>query len=452
MMSRLALLLTLSLVVPAAGYEPAPENLAAREWFQDAKFGVFIHWGIYSIPARGEWVMNNEKFTVEAYEPFAEQFNPTEFDADEWCRLFKEAGAGYITITSKHHDGFCLWDTDQTDWDIVDRTPYGRDILKQLAEACRRHDLKLFFYHSHLDWHHPDYYPRGRTGRAAGRPESGDFDRYIDYMNAQLTELLDGDYGDVAGIWFDGWWDQQTKKVKKDKNAPPEQCEIDWRLQETYDLIHRLQPACLIGSNHHVTPFPGEDFQMFERDLPGKNKKGFSKDAEISALPLETCDIITSSSWGYKKKDKGHKSVKKLVHYVVRAAGTNANLLLNVGPKPDGTVDDVSADRLRGIGAWLAEYGSTIYGTRGGPVSPQPWGVTTRSDDSVYVHVTEPPTAVEDWTTLSGATELIGKPLQLFGEGGADVESRKGESGELQVRLPDGASELIDTILVTSRE
>lgn len=442
-------LLCFAVACSSFAYEPAPENLAARKWFQDVKFGVFIHWGVYSELGRGEWVMNNEKMSIADYEPLAERFNPTEFDPDAWCRLFKEAGAGYVTITSKHHDGFCLWDTDQTDWDIVDRTPYGRDLLKQLADACRRHDLKLFFYHSQLDWYQSDYFPRGRTGKASGRPESGDFDRYIDYMNAQLTELLDGDYGEVTGIWFDGWWDQQTKKITKAKDVPVKQCEVDWRLRETYDLIHRLQPACLVGSNHHVAPFPGEDFQMFEKDLPGQNKSGFSADAKISTLPLEACNTI-NKSWGYREKDTNHKTPKQLVGFLVRSAGANANLLLNIGPKPDGTIDTISTARLKAVGEWLGSHGESIYGTRGGPVAPQEWGVTTQNAELVYVHVLDPPAAAEGWTTLSGAADLQGKPLHAFGSGDA-IDSRLGESGELQVRLPARAEGEIDTILVTSR-
>lgn len=450
MLKTLVLVLSsLPFAAPAAAYEPAPENLAAREWFQDAKFGVFIHWGVYSVPGRGEWVMHNEKISIADYEPLAERFNPTRFDAEAWCRLFKEAGAGYVTITSKHHDGFCLWDTDQTDWDVVDRTPYGRDLLKQLAEACRRHDLKLFFYHSQLDWNHPDYFPRGRTGQHSGRPEEGDFNRYLDYLDAQLTELLGGDYGEVAGIWFDGWWDQQTKQATKNKDAPPKQTEIDWRLQTTYDLIHRLQPACLVGANHHVAPFPGEDIQMFEKDLPGQNKTGYSEDATISQLPLETCDTI-NGSWGYNAGDKKHKSPAELVGYLVRAAGANANLLLNVGPKPDGTIDDTSAERLRSVGGWLAEHDETVYGTRGGPVGPQDWGVTTQSADRVFVHVLDPPAATDGWTTLIGAAALQASQLTAFG-GGEPVETRLDEAGELQVRLPAGAAGAIDTILVRAR-
>ncbi|TWT95274.1 Alpha-L-fucosidase [Botrimarina colliarenosi] len=442
-------LVLLGAPLAARAYEPTPENLAAREWFQDAKFGVFLHWGVYSVLERGEWVMNIEKITVADYEPIAERFNPTEFDADAWCRLFKAAGAKYVTITSKHHDGFAMWDSKVTDWDIVDRTPYGKDVLKQLAEACKRHDLKLFFYHSQLDWRHPDYFPRGRTGQTAGRPDEGDFDKYVDFMNAQLSELLGGEYGEVAGIWFDGWWDQQSKNFKETKDAPVKQTRIDWRLDETYALIHRLQPAALIGSNHHVEPFAGEDFQMFERDLPGQNKGGFSPDAVIGQLPLETCDTI-NGAWGYNAGDHRHKSVSQLVGYLVRAAGLNANLLLNVGPKPDGTIDDVSAERLRGVGEWLDQYGETIYGTRGGPISPQAWGVTTAKPGTIYVHLLKRPDADgEGWTTLAGAGELSGRALKVF-EGGEAVESRAGDDGSLAVRLPQADSEAIDMVLVAT--
>src|SRR5262245_41301011 len=209
----LALLLASPLVAAAAEppYEPSPENLKAREWFQDAKFGLFIHWGVYSVLGDGEWVMNNHKMTVAEYEKLPPQFNPTEYDPAEWVRMAKAAGMKYITITSKHHDGFAMWDSKVSDWTIVKRTPYKKDVLKMLADECRKQDVRLFFSHSHLDWHHPDYYPRGGTGHNTGRPEHGDFNKYLDTMDAQLEELCTG-YGPIAGIWFDGWWDQQVKK------------------------------------------------------------------------------------------------------------------------------------------------------------------------------------------------------------------------------------------------
>lgn len=423
-------------------YVPAAENLAAREWFQDARFGVFIHWGVYSVLERGEWVLHHEKMKLADYEPLAERFNPTAYDPDAWCALFKKAGARYVTITSKHHDGFALWDSRVTDWDVVDRTPYKKDLLKPLADACRRHGLKLFFYHSHLDWRHPEYFPRGVTGQYAGRPRSGDFDRYVEHMDAQLAELVGGEYGEVAGIWFDGWWDQKTP----DKADPPSATSVDWRLRRTYDRIHALRPACLVGNNHHVAPFPGEDFQMFERDLPGQNTGGHSADAVIGDLPLESCDTI-NNSWGYSAGDKSVKSTKELVHYLVKAAGQGANLLLNVGPKPDGTIQEEFVTRLGEVGAWLAEHGDSIYGTRAGPVTPRAWGVTTRRVRTVYVHVLAPGSAdAAGWTDLAGAGAIAPDGLRTLG--GEAVEAQRGDNGSLRVKLPAGASEAIDTVLV----
>jgi len=185
-----AALACLAPVRAQTGYKPTPENLAAREWFQDARFGMFVHWGVYSVLGDGEWVMNNRKIRVAEYEKLPAFFNPVDFDPAAWVALVKAAGMKYITITSKHHDGFAMFDSKVSDWDIVDRTPYKRDVLKMLADECHRQGIKLFFYHSQLDWHHPDYYPRGHTGHDTGRPESGEWYRYLDYMDAQLKELL----------------------------------------------------------------------------------------------------------------------------------------------------------------------------------------------------------------------------------------------------------------------
>jgi alpha-L-fucosidase len=351
------------------GYLPTPESLAARQWFQDAKFGLFVHWGTYSVLGDGEWVMQNQRIPADQYEFVPTQFNPSRFDAAEWVGLVRAAGMKYITITAKHHDGFAMFDSEVSDWDIVDRTPYGRDVMRALAEECRRQGIRLFFYYSQLDWHHPDYFPRGRTGQYADRPDSGAWFDYLDYMDAQLTELLTN-YGPIGGIWFDGWWDRP---------------DAEWRLDRTYGLIHRLQPSALVGANHHVAPFPGEDFQMFEKDLPGRNTMGFNT-GPVSQLPLEMAETI-NDSWGFNLSDRNLKSVERLVHGLVTAAGHNANLLLNVGPRPDGTIVPEQAVQLRAVGRWLERFGSSIYGTRGGPIEPAPWGVTTQRNDTVFVHV-----------------------------------------------------------------
>jgi alpha-L-fucosidase len=422
-------LLAFLLARPSAGqegYVPAPENLAARAWFQDARFGLFIHWGVYAVAGEGEWVMQQKRITIPEYErDFPPAFNPVKFDPAAWVQAAKNAGMKYITITSKHHDGFAMFDSKVSDYDIVDRTPYGRDVLAQLANECRKQGIKLFFYYSELDWHHPDYFPRGHTGLFAGRAEKGDWDRYLDYMDAQLEELLTG-YGPIGGIWFDGWWDKP---------------DADWRLARTYSLIHRLQPAALIGSNHHRKPNPGEDFQMFEKDLPGHNTAGFNADSELGELPFEMCDTI-NNSWGYNKNDGSYKSTRQIVQLLVKAAGYDANLLLNVGPRPDGTIQPEFVKRLADVGEWLKANGETVYGTRGGPIPPRPWGVTTRTGQRVFVHVL-------DWKDELLALPRPPKPIRSarYLGTGAPVRYTLDKQG-LLLRLDPAAFDPVDTILV----
>ena len=429
-MKIVALLLTGMLAAAgmagAQTYTPAPENLKAREWFQDARFGMFIHWGVYSVLEDGEWVMNNRKMPIPEYEKLPPKFNPVKFNAAEWVSLAKAAGMKYITITSKHHDGFAMFATKQSKWNIVEATPFKRDPLKELAEECRKQGMQLFFYHSHLDWTHADYYPRGRTGQASGRPESGDFNTYLDFMDAQLTELLTN-YGPVAGIWFDGIWDRR---------------DANWRLEQTYRLIHKLQPAALVGNNHHLKPFEGEDFQMFEKDLPGKNTAGHSAEAVIGNLPLETCDTI-NKAWGYNAKDKSLKSTRELIQYVVRAAGYGANFLLNVGPKPDGTIQEEFTVRLKEIGQWMKANGEAVYGTRGGPVGPRNWGVTTQTATKVYVHVL-------DWQDEMLAMPPLGKVKNARLLNGQKVEMVAAGAG-VMFKLP-GQRDAIDTVIVLDKQ
>ncbi len=359
------------------------ERLASREWYRDAKFGMFVHWGVYSLLGQGEWVMQNRPIAVPDYEWLASTFNPVKFDAHAWVSLAKAAGVKYITITSRHHDGFAMFATRATPYNIVDWTPFHRDPLKELAEECRRQGIKLFFYYSQLDWHHPDYWPRGSTGHNTGRPESGDWNRYLDFLDAQLTELLTN-YGPLGGIWFDGMWDKPN---------------ADWRLPQTYALIHRLQPAALIVPNHHQAPLPGEDVQTFKQDLPGANTAGFNT-RTIGGLPLET-SLTMNDSWGFNLTDHNYKTTRELIHYLVRAAGVGANLLLNIGPRPDGTIPPEAEERLREIGRWLRANGGAIYGTRAGPITPRSWGVTTQRGDTVFVHVL-------DWTDPTLALPSLG--------------------------------------------
>ena len=355
-------------------YTPSPENLASRTQFQDEKFGLFIHWGIYSVLGDGEWVMFQKKIPYNSYKRLATFFNPQDFNPKEWVAMAKAAGMKYITITSRHHDGFSMFNTEASPYNIVDATPYKKDPLMELAQECARENIGLHFYYSLLDWGRADY----GFGKPIvdGAPANTDWNSYISFMKKQLTELI-SKYPNVTGIWFDGHWER--------KNA-------NWHYDEIYSLIHQLNPKILIGNNHHLAPFAGEDFQMFEKDLPGENTTGFSGDSKIGALPLETCETI-NNSWGFNINDQKYKTVKQIVHYIVNAAGRNSNFLLNVGPMPNGKIQPEFTDTLAAVGQWMKQYGESIYGTRGNIISPQQWGVVTAKNKSIYLHILNKPTS-----------------------------------------------------------
>jgi alpha-L-fucosidase len=428
MIRKILILSVLFIAVTASGqtsYTPTEGNLKNRQWFQDAKFGMFIHWGVYSVLGDGEWVMNNQRIDKQTYQKLPAFFNPIDYNPKEWVAIAKAAGMNYITITSKHHDGFAMFDSKLTDWDIVDRTPYKKDVLKMLAEECRKEGIKLFFYHSQLDWYQDDYYPRGATGQTAGRPDHGDWYKYLDFMDGQLTELLTN-YGEIGGIWFDGFWDKP---------------EADWRIDKTYSLIHNLQPDCMIGSNHHLATIHGEDFQMFEKDLPGEKTTGFNPDQTVGALPLETCETM-NNSWGFNLQDKDYKSTKNLIQYLVKAAGYDSNFLLNVGPMPNGKIQPEFIATLKETGIWMEKNGETIYGTRGGPVSPKSWGVTTQKGNKVFVHITN----LEDNNLLIPDFGKKVKNITSFTTGGK--LKYKQDSFGIAVTIPNDIIDETDTILV----
>lgn len=355
----------------AQTYTPTADNLAARQNFQDMKFGLFIHWGIYSELGAGEWVMNEKHIPYDSYKRLADFFNPQAFNAHDWVMFAKKAGMKYITITSRHHDGFSMFGTKASPYNIVDATPYHRDPLMELAQECIKEGIELHFYYSLLDWGRKDY--AYGSPIVDGKPAKGDWDSYINFMKAQLTELITK-YPGVKGIWFDGHWER----------------DVNWHYDEIYGLIHKLNPAILVGNNHHLEPKEGEDFQMFEKDLPGANTTGFSGKSKIGALPLETCETI-NNSWGFNITDNSFKSSKRIIHYLVNAAGLNANFLLNIGPMPNGKIQSEFTDTLAIVGAWVQKNGEAIYGTRGSGIPAQPWGVITQKDKNLYVHVMTSP-------------------------------------------------------------
>ena len=384
----------------AQGYIPTAENLAARKEFADSKFGIFIHWGLYSMFAQGEWYMTNKNVDAKEYAKSAQAFYPHRFDARKWVETIKAAGAKYVCFTTRHHDGFSLWDTKQSDYNIMN-TPFGRDVLRELADECHRQGIRLHLYYSHIDWTREDY-PAGRTGRGTKSLDKANWPSYYNFMNAQLTELLT-QYGKIGAIWFDGWWDH-------DEDPTP----FDWQLPGQYEMIHRLQPACLVGNNHHQTPNEGEDIQIFERDVPGENKAGLSGQA-VGKLPLETCQTM-NGMWGYKVEDQNYKSTTELIRLLVRTSGKGANLLMNVGPQPDGSLPDAAIIRLQEMGKWLEVNGEAIYATTAGHWNQGEDIVTTRKENVLYVHVLNPAIKSADLpldTKVKEAKTLDGTPVDF---------------------------------------
>jgi len=354
-------------------YKPTEDNLKARSEFEGFRFGIFLHWGIYSQFAQGEWYLNNGNLKQEEYQKTASCFYPIRFHAKEWVRAFKDAGAKYVTFTSRHHDGFSMWRTKESPYNIVDATPFKRDVLGELADACQKEGIRLHLYYSLLDWMREDY-PIGSTGRNTGRSLKPDYDSYFLFMKNQVRELL-CNYDNVEGIWLDGYWDHNS-----------DQQPFNWRMEEFYDYIHSLKPRCLVGNNHHIAPIMGEDFQMFERDLPGQNTSGFSPNQTVSQLPLEMCQTI-NDNWGYHVADQNYKSSRDLITLLERAASMGSNLLLNIGPQPNGELPAAALERLKEIGVWMRQHGESIYGTTRG--EEYDWGVTTKKGDTIYLHVLE---------------------------------------------------------------
>ena len=371
-MRRLVLMLVLALVSAGAfaQYVPTRENLEARAAFKEHRLGIFLHWGIYSAYAQGEWYLSTHKLDSVAYMAAAGGFCPSKFDADVWAQAFADAGAGYVTLTSRHHDGFSMFGTRESGFNIVDGTPFGRDPIAELTAAVKARGMRMQYYYSLIDWIRPDY-TKGDSGIQKDSLKAS-YGHYLEFEKAQIRELMAHKPG---ALWFDGLWDQ------------PEG--FDWRVTELYDLIHSIDPSCLIGNNHHKAPLPGEDFQMFERDLPGENQGGFSANSPVSALPLETCETM-NYAWGYRVEDQWYKPLKELVALLVKAVSKDANLLLNIGPMASGELPAPALERLKELGAWMKEHGHTVNGCGSTGIPPEPWGVTTRDAHHIYVHILEP--------------------------------------------------------------
>lgn len=367
---------------PSRLNDPALREDPRMEWWRDARFGMFIHWGLYAIPAGewngntgyGEWIRTTAEIPLETYDTFASQFNPVEFDADAIVLTAKNAGMKYIVITTKHHDGFALFNSKVSDFDVM-ATPFKRDIMKEMADACRRHGLMICWYHSIMDWHHPDYLPRRpwETDRSAA---GADYDRFNTYLNAQVTELLTN-YGPIGVMWFDGEW------------------ESTWTHERgvaLYNLCRSLQPDVIVNNRVDVhrggmAGFSAEgsgavgDFGTPEQEVPAQGLPG---------TDWETCMTI-HTHWGYNKADVTPKSGQELVHTLIDVASKGGNFLLNIGPTAEGTIRQTEADRLAHIGRWMKVNAESIHGTGASILPSTPWGRCTINRDgeqtTLYLHV-----------------------------------------------------------------
>jgi alpha-L-fucosidase len=421
------------------GYVPSKENLENREWFRDAHFGMFIHWGVSSVLGKEiGWALSGQD--INKYRENIHVFNPQKFDAAAVVKLAKDAGMKYITFTTRHHDSFSMFDTKYSDWNIMN-TPYGKDVLKQLSDECQKQGIRLFCYYSLTDFYRADYC-QGNVKKATGIKGECDWDAYIQFMKNQLTEILTN-YGPIYGIWFDGHWDQ-VEKLPGGRSGNQIR---KWHYDEIYRLIHELQPGCMIVNNHHLAVIQGEDYQTFERDLPGENTGGgYSADAVISKdLPLESNDII-GKSWGYVTNDTIDRSTKELVHLLIKSAGLGANFLLNIGPTPEGEVRPAHRERLLAMGDWLKTYGETIYGTRKSFMKPAEWGVAVEKSNKVYLHIINP-------SAVKNQIELKDFPFELkkasrFESGKKIKFSVDKNTGEIKLQIPELDLEAIDQVIV----
>ncbi len=408
-------------------------------WWRDAKFGMFIHWGAYSIPGgerngevcRGgaEWIMDKLDYTIEDYEnEVVAKFNPVQFDADQWVAMAKDAGMKYIVLTSKHHDGFCLWDSKITDYDVMDASPFKRDIVKELAEACKKADIRFCFYHSIVDWHHPQaqapLYPNYNAGQKDQTVVNPEFPKYYEnYLKPQVTELLTN-YGDIGVVWFDGDWiaDYTTEMGK-----------------ELYRYIREIQPNTII--NNRVDK--GRK-GMEGMDMEGNFAGDFgTPEQEIPATGIdsdwESC-MTMNGSWGYKPSDTKWKSSKRLIQNLVDIVSKGGNFLLNIGPDGQGVFPPESVERLAAMGVWTRANGESIYGVKASPYDRPEWGRYTSKPGVLYAHVFDWP---EDGK-LDVNPEVKIKSASLLASPSNQLEI---EPGSTTILLPEVAPDTIATVI-----
>jgi alpha-L-fucosidase len=420
-----AVLIAASLPASAQPSQPPLPEAERTRWFREAKFGMFIHWGVYAVIGRHEWIRHQAQIPQAEYDRYARRFNPVRFNADEWVRLAKDAGARYIVITSKHHDGFSIYRSRVSDYDM-EITPYKGDPLKDLAAASKRHGIRLGFYHSIMDWHHPDYRPRRAWEYPDNYKEGGDNNRYIDFMKEQLRELLTG-YGDVAVIWFDGEWEHTLANAKRD--------------DEIYDFIRSLQPNTLINDRlYERKPGNRADFGTPEQFVPATGLK--SPDGK--PVLWEACVTINQDSWGYNKYETVFKTERDLIRMLVEVVSKGGNLLLNVGPRPDGTIQEEFVARLNAIGRWLRVNGESIYETTASPFERMSFfGRATAKGRTLYLHVFQWPQ--DGRLRVAGLKNLVHR-ARLLADPQRPVKAVR-DGSDIVLELPGEAPDEIATVI-----
>ncbi|WP_067103134.1 alpha-L-fucosidase [Streptococcus sp. DD13] len=391
--------------------EQTLESIYRRtKWFRDARFGMFIHWGLYAIPGKGEWIRSHQSLSIEDYQPYFEAFNPTHYNPRQWAKEAKAAGMKYMVLTAKHHDGFCLFDSAYTDYKATN-TKIGRDLVAEFVEAVRAEGLKVGLYYSLLDWHHPDYPKYGdpyhpMRNHPDFKDEDVDFDHYVSYLHHQVEELVTK-YGKLDILWFD--FSYEGKKGE------------DWRASELIHMVRKYQPDVLVDNRleasgegfgslvtDHIQSYSG-DFVSPEQILPHQGIRNCKGDL----VPWELC-LTMNNSWAYNPTDLAYKSPKTFIRKLVECVSKGGNMILNVGPNALGEFPKAAREILKEIGIWLEQYGEAIY--ENGLVNlPKPeWGYYTQKGSTIYAHVFEQPIGP---LALPGITEAEVKRMSFLHDG-----------------------------------
>jgi alpha-L-fucosidase len=447
-------ILAAAILTCASAFAGAGETEAGRDarmkWWTDARFGMFIHFGLYALPARHEWVKNQEHIADSEYQKYFDRFNPDLYDPAAWAKAAKNAGMKYIVVTTKHHEGFCLWDSRYTDYKAT-RTPYGKDLIKPLVEAARAEGLKIGFYYSLLDWHHPEYamdenHPQWEDAAFREKAKGRDQKKYIEYLHNQVREILT-DFGKIDTLFMDFSFPGENGKGRK-----------DWDSEKLIKMIRELQPDIIVDDRLDLLDVPGGwDYRTPEQFMP----RGWIM-TDGKRVPWETCQTF-SGSWGYSRDEASWKSVRQLIAMLVETVSKGGNLILNVGPTARGTFDARATERLNGIGEWMKVNGRSIYGCTQAPDEypvPQNCFLTYNPGTRrLYVHVLEWPIGALALDGLAGkvayaqllhdASEIgFTDPLTVgFQPGNREEKNSRTLTLKLPVKKPEIALPVIELFL-----